>query len=191
MVDLLSGRRGVPTQLDLFDTIIVSPEAQHRIDALTCLRDAVSDALEIVVALHHTQPNDTRSPRQSGDWAFCSTRAGFRFEHVSEWWAGAMRRRESSGFARTPRRLATWDELAAWLGGDPRRAEVAAWVDSLPEPRWRLLMRPHELWPEPGGWHTSYFCRDHVHQEWPARWHAWQLVLALLGDAITEGADRG
>lgn len=172
-------------QLDLFDTI-VSPETQRRIDALTCLRDAVSDALEVVVALHRTQDDDTRSPRQAGDWAFCVSRAGFRFEHVDEWWAGAMRRGESYGFARTPRRLVPWDELAEWIGNDPRRAEVAAWTDSLPEPRWRLLARPHELWPDSESWNLRYFCRDHVDLHWPSRRRAWDLVLALLGDAINQ-----
>jgi hypothetical protein len=169
------------TQLDLFG---LSTTQQRHVDALTCLRDAMSDALEVVVNLEYRQDRDTRAPRLSGSWAFCVCRAGLRFEHVDEWGNGARDRGEVYGFDRTPARLATWAELSALVGCDPRRAEIASWVNSLPEPRWRLLMRPHELWPEPEGWHISYLCHDHVHEQWTVRRRCWQLVRELLNDAI-------
>lgn len=150
----------------------LTAEQQRHRDALTCLRDAVPDALEVVVDLEYRRDTDTRAPGMSGSWAYCACRAGLRFEPRNENWGGA------------PAHLVTWDELTALVGQDPRRAEVAAWVESLPMPRWKLLMRPHELWPDPEGWHVSYFCRDHVHDQWTARRRMWQLVLDLLTEAI-------
>lgn len=176
------GEREVVLQLDLFGEAM-SPDRQRHIDALVCLRDAMSDALEIVVALRYGQPRENRSPRAAGDWAFCVQRAGLRYEAADDWWSGARDRGETYGWNRMPARLVTWAELTALVGQDPRRAEVAAWVDSLPQPRWRMLMRPHELWPDPG-WHISYLCHDHVDTRWTGRRRAWQLVLDLLTDAI-------
>jgi hypothetical protein len=171
-------------QLDLFGGA-VSAERQRHVDALTCLRDAMSDALEIVVGLRYDQPRENRSPRAAGDWAFCVQRAGLRYEAADDWWTGARARGETYGWNRLPARLVTWAELTALVGQDPRRAEVAAWVDTLPQPRGRMLMRPHELWPDQG-WHISYLCRDHVNTHWTGRWHAWQLVHGLLTDAINQ-----
>lgn len=177
-------------QLDLFGTVLSAEQQRHR-DALVCLRDSMPDALEVVVDLRRTDPHDTRSPRAGGEWAYCVSRAGVRVERADEWWAGVDG--GPSGWDRTPRHLVSWAELSDLIGADPRRAEVAAWVDTLPELRWRLLMRPHELWPNPGGWHIRYFCHDHVHEQWTARRRAWQLVLDLLDDAIAtlgQGGDR-
>ncbi|GAA0645818.1 hypothetical protein GCM10010174_81070 [Kutzneria viridogrisea] len=175
------------TQLDLFGEVL-SAERQRHYDALVCLRDAMPDALELVVALRRQQPRDTRSPRAGGGWAYCVSHAGLRVEAADQWSAGARERGETWGWDRTPAHLVTWDELTALIGQDPRRAEIAAWANSLPEPRWRLLARPHELWPDPEGWHLSYLCHDHVHEQWPRRRRAWQLLLDLLTDAITRVA---
>lgn len=172
-------------ELDLF-AAVMPPAQQRQVDALTCLRDSMSDALEVVANLRYNQPDDSRAPRLSGNWAFCVSRPGLRFENADEWWSGGGRRRESRGWNRTPANLVTWDELRTWIGHDPRRAEISAWTESLPAPRWKLLMRPHELWPDPEGWHTGYFCRDHVHEQWPARRRAWGLTLTLLNDAIDQ-----
>lgn len=178
-----TGGGDVVTQLDLFGAVI-SAERQRHVDALTCLRDAVSDALQVVAELRYPRPHDNHSVRASGDWAFCVCRAGLRFESAAEWWSGARSRGETWGWDRTPAHLVTWDELTALVGHDPRRAEVVAWSESLPIPRWKLLTRPHELWPNPGSWHLSYLCHDHVHKQWTVRRRAWQLVLDLLSDAI-------
>ena len=178
------------TQLDLFGAVIAAErrqldaERQRHRDALSCLRDVVPTALENIVELAYRNPTDTRSPCASGDWAYCVCRAGLRFENAGEWWSGAHSRGETWGWDRTPAQLVAWQELAALVGDDPRRTEIAAWMNSLPMPRWRLLHRPFELYPEPGGWHPSYIEGDHRHEQWPARRHAWQLVLDLLGDAI-------
>ncbi|AEA27895.1 hypothetical protein Psed_5768 [Pseudonocardia dioxanivorans CB1190] len=160
-------------QLELFGT---QPAAAH-VDALVCLRDAMSDALEVIVELRNPRPTDSRSPRAAGDWAFCVSNAGLRYQRATEWWGWGA-------WDRAPRHLLTWDDLSRLVGDDPRRAEVAAWVESLPMPRWQWLSRPHELGPDPAGWHPSYFCRDHVDDQWPARLRAWRLVLELLDDAI-------
>lgn len=170
-------------QLDLFGAVLDAERQRHR-DALTCLRDVVPEALEVVADLRYRQARDTRSPRASGDWAYCVCRAGLRFEAADQWWNGARERGEVWGWDRTPAHLVTWDELAALVGQDPRRTEITTWAESLPWPRWRWLTRPHELWPDPGAGHISYLCRDHLDEQWPGRRRAWQLVRDLLDDAI-------
>jgi hypothetical protein len=174
------------TQLDLFGQVLAD-ETQRYVNALTCLRDAVPNALEVVAQLQYEQPDDSRSPHANGDWAYCVCRAGVRFERVDDWWSGARARGETWGWNRTPAHLVTWEELATLIGQDRRRDDVIAWVGSLPEPQWgqwRLLTRPHELGPDPDTWHPSYKDHDHADPQWPGRWRAWQLVLDLLGDAI-------
>jgi hypothetical protein len=178
------------TQLDLFGAVVAAEqqrdlaERQRQRDALVCLRDAASEALEVIAYLEYREPRDTRAPHASGDWAYCVCRAGLLVEDRQEWDVGAHLRGERSAWDRTPAHLVTWDELTALIGDDPRRAEIRAWADALPEPRWRPLSRPYELWPDPESWNNSYFCRDHLDAGWTARRHAWQLVLGLLGDAI-------
>lgn len=173
-----------PVQLDLFGEV-VSAEQQRRLDALTCLRDAMPDALAIVAVLSHRGGADSRSPRQSGAWAYCVSQDGLRTESVHEWWKAAQARGEQWGWARTPAHLTTWDELHALISHDPRRAQVAAWMETLPVTgRWRWLTRPHELWPDADTWHPDHIERDHADPLWSARLNAWQLVLALLTDAI-------
>jgi len=178
------------TQLDLFGDVLSAERQRHR-DALTCLRDAVPEALEVVVDLAYRWPKDTRDPRASRPWAYCVCRAGLRFEATDEWWSGAYVRGETWGWNRAPAQLVTWAELSALVGQDPRRAELATWAADLPDPRWRLLTRPFELYPNPGGWHPGYIRGDHEHELWQARRRAWQLVLDLLNDAIDTIADRG
>lgn len=171
------------TQLDLFGAVL-DRERQRQHDALVCLRDSIPEALEVVAALHYPPgARDSRSPRASGSWAYCVSRAGLRVEDVRTWWAGTPGR--ASGWDRTPANLTTWAELTALVGADPRRAEIAAWIDSLPQPRWRTTQRPHELWPGGDGWHISYFCHDHVDTHWTRRREMWQLLRDLLDDALT------
>lgn len=178
------------TQLDLFGAVEAAEQKhvtarQNRFrDALVCLRDVVPTALEIVVELAYQSPTDTRSPCASGEWAYCVCRAGLRFEDAREWWTGARERDETWGWDRTPAQLLPWHELAVLVGDDPRRAEIAAWMNSLPMPRWKLLYRPFELYPDPDRWHPGYIQGDHVHEQWPARRRAWQLTLDVLNDAI-------
>lgn len=173
------------TQLDLFGEV-VSAEQQRRLDALVCLRDSMPETLELVVELQRHSGQGSRTVRAGGDWAYCVSPEGLRVEAVSDWWTGAYERGETWGWRRMPAHLIPWDELATLIGQDPRRAEIAAWAESLPYPRWPQLMRPHELWPDPDQWHRSYFCKDHLDRQWPARRHAWQLVLDLLNGAIDQ-----
>lgn len=179
------------TQLDLFGEVVAAEQKRHvaeqrRLrDALVCLREAVPTALENIVELAYHNPADTRQPHASGNWAYCVCRAGLRFEVAQEWWSGAHDRGETWGWDRTPAHLVTWQELAELIGDDPRRVEIAGWVESLPLPRWKQLMRPKELWPDPEGWHIRHLCNDHVHEQWTARRRAWELTLGLLDDAIT------
>jgi hypothetical protein len=161
------------TQLDLFGQVMAREQRRYR-DTLVCLRDVVPTALEVVTTLQYGFKQDTKGSGRSGGWGYNVCQAGVRVESITTW----------RGFNHAPRNLVTWDELADLVGTDPRRAEITAWADSLPMPRWRQLMRPHELWPDPGGWHVSYFCGDHVDVHWPARRRAWQLLSDLLTDAI-------
>jgi hypothetical protein len=172
-----------PLQLDLFGDAL-SAERQRLSDALVCLRDSVPTALEVVAWLRYGDTHDTRDAHLGGGWAYCVCAAGLRFETEHAWGTGARERGERYGFSRTPDRLVTWVELTALFGDDPRRSEIAVWADSLPLPRWKQLMRPHELWPNPESWHPSYITNDHKDPHWPGRWHAWGLVLAVLNDAI-------
>lgn len=180
-----------PVQLDLFGDVVAAErqdqavDLQRQIDGLTCLRDVVPQALQIVAELSCIRRGDSRSPSAAGAWAWCVARAGLRFEPAAEWWTGARERREPWGWARTPACLLTWNELTALLGTDPRRAAIAIWARLLPEPRWQLLVRPHELGPDPDSWSLSYLCGDHLHPQWTARRTAWKLVLDLLTDTIT------
>lgn len=167
-------------QLSLFDTAPAAA-AQLHVDALHCLRDAMPDALHLVVRLANPNRRDSRTVRASGNWAYCVTNAGLRYQLADAWWS-------AGGWDRMPTQLCPWDQLAQLIGEHPHRAEITAWVDSLPEPRWRALRRPYELWPDPGSWHPSYIAGDHAEPGWPARRQAWQLVLDLLTDAA---GDRG
>lgn len=166
-------------QLELFGAGVATSTRPRQVDALTCLRDAVPEALQVVVELRNWH-TDSRARCRSGDWAYCVSDAGLRFEHVTD------QHVDTEGWNPTPAHLLPWGELTALIGDDPRRTDITAWVESLPEPRWRQLHRPHELWPDPGDWHTGYLCRDHLDPHWPGRRHAWQLVLDLLTDAIRD-----
>lgn len=55
MADRARGRVGQPLQLDLFGEVLGAEQARHR-DALVCLRDAVPEAIEVVVDLAYGQP---------------------------------------------------------------------------------------------------------------------------------------
>lgn len=121
---------GKALQLDLFGAVVAAEhkeqaaDQQRRIDGLTCLRDAVPEALQVVTELRYTRREDSRSPRADGGWAWCISKAGLRFEPATEWWTGARDRGEPWGWDRTPARLLTWDELSHLVGADPRQVEV-------------------------------------------------------------------
>lgn len=179
--DVTNGAVGL--QLDLFGQVLSAEQLRFR-DALTCLRDAVSEALEVVVELEYKGTRDNRSIKGSGSWVYCVCRAGVRFETRDFWWSGARERGEVWGFDRTPALLLRWAELTELIEHDPRRLEVAAWVESLPWPRWRELTRPFEMWPNPGGGDPGWVLSDHESPHWTARRRAWDLVVELLTDAI-------
>jgi hypothetical protein len=169
-------------QLDLFGQ---GTEARRLVDGLTCLRDAVPDAMYVVIHLGYWLPRDERNIGASGDWAYSIRRDGLHFEHENDWWRGAWSRGERYGWSRTPVHRITWAELAEEIGGDPRRADLVAWSGSLTEPAWKERGRPHELWPDPGQWHPDYITHDHQHPGWDRRIAAWRTLQTILTDAIT------
>lgn len=180
----------VTVQLDLFgeveaaESAAVSADRARLTNALICLRDAVPDALQVVV--HLSMWRDQRGIGKSGEWAYCVRQNHFRYEAVSDWWNGALDRGEPFGWSRTPAHRVTWAELQTLVGDDPRRVGLIEWEQSLTvvDPWWDLT-RPHELWPDPEGWHPSYIESDHRRPGWSARLKAWQDLQALLNDAIT------
>lgn len=169
-------------QLDLFGQ---DTEARRLIDGLTCLRDAEPDAMYVVVHLAYWLRDDVRRIGASGDWAYSIRRDGLRFEHEDDWWRGAWSRGERYGWNRTPAHRITWAELAEQIGDDPRRAELITWAQSLAQPAWSQMARPHELWPNPGQWHPDYITGDHQHPGWDQRHTAWCTLRTILTDAIT------
>lgn len=162
---------------------IRTPEAA----VLTCLRDAVSDAMRVVIHLDYWRPRDERNIQASGEWAFSIRREGLRFEHESEWWSGARARGEAWGWDRAPAHHITWGELTDLIGSDPRRAELTTWAATLQDraDQVRELVRPHELWPNPEQWNPGYVARDRAHPRWEQRLTAWHTLQAILTDAVT------
>lgn len=171
-------------QLDLFAPADVPADARRLVDGLTCLRDAVPEAMDVVLLLEYGRPIDERSIGASGEWAYSIRREGMRYEHKRTWWDEPRSQGKPHGWSRTPAHRITWAELADLLGGDPRRAELIAWADSLGELAWKERTRPHELWPNPGHWHPSYIKHDHEHPGWDRRIAAWRTLQAILTDAI-------
>lgn len=179
----------IADDVDLFDFLpeIAAARQVERLqplrDALTCLRDAVPEALEVVVLLGYRHEKDTRAARASGPWAYCVSRDGLRHEPRDEWsnpTDGGPR-----GWSRTPAHLTTWEELAALVGADPRRADLVAWAEGLTAPdRWRDLFRPHELWPNPEQWHPGYIEGDHERPGWGERITAWRTLQSILTTAL-------
>ncbi len=151
---------------------------QQTVDALTCIRDVMPEALEIVWRLEYWKLRDEKGSRASGPWAYQTTIAGVRFQSRVE--------KPAAGFWETwPANLVTWDQLRTLIGNDPRRAEISAWAESLTTPdRWKDWYRPYELWHEADGWHPSYIENDHARAGWAERLHAWQTTQQILTDAI-------
>lgn len=175
-----------PVQLDLFHDVDATRRGRL-VDALTCLRDSMSTSLDVVVVLDAPRGAvDSRQPQMAGDWAYCVSRDGVRVESRHEWWTVARTRHgEPWGWNRTPANLTTWPELRALIGDDPRRAQLAAWVASLPvSGRWRWTSRPHELTPGADGTHHSHIDHDRADPLWPGRLAAWRLLFDLLDHAI-------
>lgn len=162
-------------QLGLFNPAL-DAETRRLIDGLTCLRDVVPTALECVVHLADWHPVQEGGFSLSGDWTWTIRRKGLRFERRADW----------SGQS-SKMRVVTWAELATHLGDDPRRPGLITWAESLTAPdRWKDLMRPHELWPQPGDWHPSYITGDHERPGWAERIAAWRTFGAICTDAIAE-----
>jgi hypothetical protein len=157
-------------QLDLFAS---DPETRRLVDGLTCLRDVVPEALEVIVHLADWHPVEQGGFGLSGDWAYTIRRKGLRYERRSDWCGQPSRMR-----------CITWPELAAQLGSDPRRAGLIAWSEALTEPAWKERIRPHELWPNPGEWHPDYIRHDHERPGWPQRIAAWRTLQQICTDAI-------
>jgi hypothetical protein len=168
-------------QPDLFGP---GPDARRQIHGLTCLRDSVPEAMNVVVHLEDWRTREDRGIGASGDWAYSLRRDGLHFEHTDEWWTGARARGDRYGWDRTPVNLVTWDELRALLGAHPARAGVLAWAAALPTPSWNEMTRPYELWPNPHQWHPGYITRDHERPTWPERIIAWRALQAMCTDAI-------
>ncbi|WP_141576068.1 hypothetical protein [Actinomadura sp. WMMA1423] len=174
-------RRPAPAPVGLFDP---GPDVRRQVDALTCLRDSVPEAMNVVVHLDDWRDREDRGIGASGDWAYSLRRDGFHYEHTDEWWKGARSRGERYGWDRTPAHLVTWDELRAHLGDHPARASVLAWVAALPTPSWNEMTRPYELWPNPGEWHPGYITRDRERPTWPERSAAWTALQTMCTEAI-------
>ena len=158
-------------QLDLF-----GPDAETRrlAGGLVCLRDVVPEAMDVLIHLAHWRRVEDRGIGTSGDWAYSIRRDGLYCEHRLDW----------SG-SRTRMRCITWAELTEQLTGDPRRARILAWSQSLAEPSWKELLRPYEFWPDSGSWHPSYIAGDRGRPGWDQRLAAWRALQAILTDAIT------
>ncbi|WP_053203807.1 hypothetical protein [Jiangella muralis] len=160
-------------QLDLFGEVLTS-ETRRVVDGLACLRDAHPRALDLMLGERRPDTGEIKVGA-SGPWAYSVRRAGFYFEDRGGW----------GGWYARPAHLLTWSELDALVGGDARLLEVRAWSESLHGVGGRNdRMRPHELWPDPGGWHPSYIEGDHERPGWDERITAWRTVLAILDDAI-------
>lgn len=170
-----------PVQLDLFGQVEATEQAaaadsvRRQIDALTCLRDSVPDALHVLVHLDYWRRADDRGcPGNSGEWAYRIGRAGMDF----------VRKGTAGGWDRG-RALIAWDELRDLLAGHPLRGQVVAWSESLTHPdAWRDRGRPFELWPHPETWHPSYIEGDHTRAGWDDRRHAWAVTQLIYTSAI-------
>lgn len=161
-----------PEQLDLFAP---ATETRRLVDGLTCLRDAVPEALETVIHLADWRPIEAHGIAWSSEWAYTIRRAGLRYERRRDWDGGTARLR-----------CITWPELGDLVADDPRRPGLIAWAESLTAPdSWKDLHRPFELWPHPDRWHPGYIEGDHQRPGWLQRIAAWRNLLAILTDAIT------
>lgn len=155
-------------QLDLFAPDL-NPDAGRLVDALTCIRDAVPEAMDMLIHLTHGRARDERGIGMSGDWAYSVRRNGFHY-----------------GWNRTLTAHATWQELDSLLGNHPLRPRVLAWAAGLPDPSWRDRIRPHELWPNPGQWNPGYITNDHERPGWAQRIAAWADLQTICTTTIAD-----
>lgn len=171
-----------PLQLDLFGEVEAAEQAatdrahRRQIDALTCLRDVVPEALEVLVHLDYWRlKDDCGGPGNSGEWSYRIRKAGMDF----------VRHGTAGGWDRG-RDLITWDELRALLVDHPLRDQVVTWSESLTHPdAWRDRGRPFELWPHPERWHSDYIRGDHARAGWEDRRHTWGVVQTIYASTIT------
>lgn len=163
-------------QLDLFDFIEgetrgAGGQDQLRFAAvLTCIRDAMSDALRFAVDLW-APPDRTWS--MSGEWAW-------------KWTGKAITVRVRKQGAEEL--SITWDEFADLVRDHPERQAVLDWEQTLEMPKWRPLTRPVELTPYAGDAHPSAIELDHAEPGWTERFKAWVRVQKILTDAINTAA---
>ncbi|GAA2238788.1 hypothetical protein GCM10010401_08840 [Rarobacter faecitabidus] len=175
-------------EIDLFDFVPEIAAERHEARnrplraAVECLRDSIPEALELVLYLENRSGRDSRAPRSSGNWAYAVGDAGLRHESWEHW--ARPTDGGKSGWNRTPKNLTTWAQLRDVLGDDPRRNDLTEWADSLPEPKWKDLYRPHELWPHPETWHPSYIEGDRSRPGWAQRITAWRTCQVMLSDAM-------
>lgn len=160
----------------LFDDLFLPDTAATYSEGLICLRDAVPEALRIVVELSWWRETDERNPGKSGNWAYLACRKGVYFERTDTW----------GGWDCRPRNLLPWADLARLVGDDPRRRAVVDWVGSLTMPdRWKDIYRPYELWPNPGSWNPDYLEIDRSRPGYEDRMRAWSTVQQILTEAAS------
>lgn len=163
-------------QLSIFDVLDGETSGADRNDqlrfaaALTCIRDAIPDALRFVVDMW-APPNRTWS--MSGEWAY-------------RWSATTITVRVRKQGAEE--HSITWDEFAELVEQHPDRQAVLDWEQTLIMPKWKDLTRPIELGPYAGDSHPSAIAQDHDAPGWDERIAAWRRVQAILTDAINTTA---
>lgn len=169
------------TQLDLFGEVVAAEVAAMRadtertVDGLTCLRDAVPDALEVVLHLAPLGRRQAERPRMTDPWAYVVGVAGLWFEPVETW----------AGWDAKPGQLLAWAELSALVAHDGRRDDLREWASSLTAiDRWKDLLRPCEMSPHPEMYHESWIDSDHKRPGWAERRNAWDTTRTMLSDAI-------
>lgn len=166
----------VDGQLDLLDLIEadngLTAVEQRYYDALTCLRDAVPEALEVVIRLCDWKSADKRGAGASGRWCYTVANRGVYFDTRDRWNPEAR-----------PEHLVTWNELTDLLADHPLRPGVIAWAEALAElDSWKDRFRPYELWPDPHRWHPSYIESDRSRPGYEARMQAWADCYQILTD---------
>lgn len=166
----------LPAQPDLFGDDDATATQRLR-DGLTVLADVYPNALEILCGDRRPSGGEIKTSA-SGPWAYSVRRDGFYYQDRASWSAAA------GAWHRCPTNLLAWDELDTLTAHDPRIVGIRAWSNSLTAiDTWKDRSRPHELWPNPEGWHPSYIESDHARPGWPQRLDAWRTTIAVYVDA--------
>lgn len=164
-------------QLDLFDLLEDAPRSiggdnQRRFaEVLTCMRDAMSDAMRLMVDLW-APPDRTWS--MSGEWAW-------------KWSATTITVKVRK--AGMEELSITWGEFADLFRDHPRRASILEWESTLTAPdKWRDLTRPVEMSPYGFDAHPSSIDADRQRNGWAERITAWRSLRVILTDALIAAA---